>query len=202
MDLIQQRWSAVNPDSNERYGMSDRGRGRRPGAALSLQQVPLEDGTQASTALETDPPSHPSARITGVFNIPATANGEVFRAEVGFCSGVTSGAQMRYAVFVGSSQQPAWSKTLDTSTSQLTSVEVDLPPGTTQITLDVANASPAAYGDVVRVDPRVEAANAPYRLPGRRSPSRAEYSGEAALARYGIVIAPDGWGAQSGGRPV
>ena len=119
------------------------------GAALSLQQVLLEDGTQASAALETDPPSHPSARIAGVYNIPATANGEVLRAEVGFCSGVTSGAQMRCAVFVGSSQQPAWSKTLDTSTSQLTSVEVDLPPGTTQITLDVANASPAAYGDVV-----------------------------------------------------
>ena len=68
---------------------------------------------------------------------------------------------MSYAVFVGSSQQPAWSKTLDTSTSQLTPIEVDLPSGTTQITLDVANASPAAYGDVVWVDPRVEAANAP-----------------------------------------
>ena len=116
---------------------------------LSLQQVRLEDNTQASTALETDPPEHPSARITGVYNIPATADGEVFRAEVGFCSGVTPGAQMRCAVIVGSSQQPAWSETIDTSTTQLTSVEVDLPPGTTQITLDVANASPAVYGDVV-----------------------------------------------------
>ena len=79
---------------------------------------------------------------------------------------------MRCAVFVGSSQQPAWSETLDTSTSQMISVEVDLPPGTTQITLDVANASPAAYGDVVWVDPRVEAANASLRLPGRRPLSR------------------------------
>ncbi len=131
------------------------------GAVLSAQQVLLEDGTQASEALETDPPVHPSAYITGVYHIPATATGEVFRAEVGFCSGVTSGAQMRYAVFVGSSQQPAWSKTLDTSTSQLTPIEVDLPAGTTQITLDVANASPAAYGDFVWVDPRIEAANAP-----------------------------------------
>jgi hypothetical protein len=130
------------------------------GAVLSLQQVLLEDGTQASTALETDPPSHPSASITGVYNIPATASGEVFRAEVGFCSGVISGAQMRYAVSVGSSQPPAWN-TLDTSTTQLTPIEVDLPAGTTQITLDVANASPAAYSDVVWVDPRVEPANAP-----------------------------------------
>ncbi len=134
------------------------------GAVLALQQVRLEDGTQASEALETDPPSHPSASITGVYTIPATADGEVFRAEIGFCSGVTSGAQMRYAVLVGSSQQPEW-KTLDTSTSQLTPIEVDLPPGTTQITLDIANASPAAYGDVVSGRPPRRGCERPFTLP-------------------------------------
>jgi hypothetical protein len=135
------------------------------GAVLSLQQALLEDGTQASAALETDPPSHPFASITGVYTIPATASGEVFRAEIGFCSGVTSGAQMRYAVSVGPSQSPPAWKTLDTSTSQLTPIEMDLPAGTTQITLSIANASPATYGDVVWVDPRVEAANAPSPTP-------------------------------------
>ena len=131
------------------------------GAVLILQQAVLEDGTEALTALETDPPSGNSGSITGVYALAPTVGGEVFSAYVGFCQPVASGAQMTVEVFVGSSQVPAWSGTL-TANGQLTPVNVPLDTGTTRIELEVANDVPAAaYGDVVWVDPIVESPNAP-----------------------------------------
>ena len=119
------------------------------GAVLALQQAVLEDGTEAPTALETDPPSGNSGSMTGVYALAPTVGGEVFSAYVGFCQPVASGAQMTVTVFVGSSLQPAWSGTL-TASGQLTPVNVPLDTGTTQIELKVANDVPgAAYGDVV-----------------------------------------------------
>jgi hypothetical protein len=129
---------------------------------FSLQQVVLEDGTQAPNALETDPPSHPSARITGVYILttPAAAN-EAFRAQVGFCRTVPEGAQMAasVSVFTGSTQQVLWTGTL-TVTSSLTSIDMPVPTGTTGISLSVANINGASYGDVVWIDPVVEASTA------------------------------------------
>lgn len=133
---------------------------------FTAAQVNLEDNTTASMALETDPPGHVSARITGVYTFPATTGQDAFRADVGFCFGTASGAQMEYKVFVGSEPTPAASGTLDTTTGQLTHVEVPLQPGTTQVTLEVDN-NPgiAPYADVVWFDPRIEAADAPSPLP-------------------------------------
>ena len=137
--------------------------GAGQGAVLTVQQAVLQDGTQASTALETDPPTQPFGHLVGVYAIPATKQGEVFRAEVGFCWGVASGAQVTAEVRVGSAQQPAaWSQTLTASNGPLTSVNVSLPTGTTQISLEVMTPQGApASGDVVWVDPFVEGANAP-----------------------------------------
>ena len=128
------------------------------GAVFSLQQVALEDDTKASTALETDPPGRRSASITGVYTLSPTAAGEVFRADVGFCQGVAAGAQMQYQVVVGS--QSSTGPDSCCQHQQLTPVEVDLPAGTTQITLRVSTPR-GPNGDVVWVNPRIEAANAP-----------------------------------------
>lgn len=159
-------WTSVSPGSRPTVNVQTNVTGCQAGAAgavLSLQQVVLEDGTQASKALETNPLGRPSASITGVYTIPATTAGEVFRAEVGFCWGVASATQMTYKVgYAGSSEQPGSPEAL-TSTGRLTSVDVPLPAGTTQITLTVSspNIPGVVYGDVVWVNPRVEAASAP-----------------------------------------
>ena len=44
-------------------------------ADFTLQNAVLEDGTLASDALETGPPSHPNAHITGIYTLanPAAA---------------------------------------------------------------------------------------------------------------------------------
>jgi hypothetical protein len=129
------------------------------GAVLSVQQAVLEDGTQAPTALETDPPSGNSGALTGAYTIAPTSNGEVFSAEVGFCHSVASGAGMAVKVFAGSSPQPVWSGTLNVS-GQLTQIKVPLNTGTTQIELQIADVTGEAYGDVVWVDPVIESATA------------------------------------------
>lgn len=132
------------------------------GAVLTAQPAVLQDGTQASTALEADPPTQASGYLVGVYTIPATQPGEVFRAEVGFCWGAASGAQETAAVLVGSAQQSEWSQPLTASNGPLTSVNVYLPTGTTQISLEVMTPQGATVsGDVVWVDPVVEGANAP-----------------------------------------
>ena len=52
-----------------------------------MQNAVLEDGTLASDALETGPPSYPNAHITGIYTLANPAGcEEVFDAEVGFCS--------------------------------------------------------------------------------------------------------------------
>ena len=62
----------------------------------------------------------------------------MLRADVGFCQGVAAGAQMQYQVVVGSQSSPFQTiSASSTGTGQLTPVEVDLPAGTTQITLRV-----------------------------------------------------------------
>ncbi len=130
------------------------------GAVFTLQQVALEDGTVASKALEIDPPGRPSASISGVYTLPKpTVAGDVFRAEVGFCQGVAAGTQMQYQIVVGS-QPPPPVQTVDASTGQLAPVAIALPTGTTQITLRVMYPNGGQGGDVVWVDPRVEAGTA------------------------------------------
>ena len=52
-----------------------------------MQNAVLEDGTLASDALETGPPSYPNAHITGIYTLANPAGcEEVFDAEVGFYS--------------------------------------------------------------------------------------------------------------------
>jgi hypothetical protein len=130
-------------------------------AVLSVQNATLEDGTRALTALETDPPSQAAGHVVGVYTIPVSAATEHFRAEVGFCSTASLGAQMQAEVFVGLSQQPAWSQTLSVN-GQMASVDVPLSTGTMQISLEIFTPAggTSPYADVVWVDPRIEAANA------------------------------------------
>lgn len=133
--------------------------GAGEGSVYSLTQVVLEDGTLASTALETDPPGRESASVSGDYMLPAATQGaEDFRAYVGFCGGTGSLNQMRYSVTVGT--QTVASAQVDSSSGQLASVDVPLPPGTTQIDLSVTFMG-ANQAGIVWVDPRIEAQNAP-----------------------------------------
>jgi hypothetical protein len=136
--------------------------GLASGAVFSLQQVDLEDGTLASTALETDPPQQEGGYLVGVYTFPATTASEAFRAGVGFCSGVSSTAEMQYTVSVGTgAQQIVAQGTPAASAGQLVSVEATLPVGTTQLELNIGNESATSpVGDVIWVDPRIEAVNA------------------------------------------
>lgn len=127
---------------------------------VTLTNAVLVGNALAATALETDPPGRQSASIEGVYTLtnPTTVP-EVFRAYVGFCSGTNAAAQMEYQVTVGS-QQPAPPETIAASSGQLASVQVPVPAGTTQITLTVIYGT-GTQGDVVWVDPRIEAPDAP-----------------------------------------
>ena len=97
------------------------------------------------------------------------------------------------AVYVGSSQQPAWSQMLSTSNGQLAAVDVPLAPGTTQVKLEVTTVSGAAYGDVVWVAPRIENASAPSPSPRPTVTSSLLRTKQYAIlqAAFGnVVIAP------------
>ena len=135
-----------------------------------MNQVVLFNGGPASTALETDPPSQANGGITGAYTFAPTATEEVFRAAVGFCSGVASGAQMEYAVFAGSAPDAAASGTLDASTGQMAEIQVLLPAGTTKIMLEVRSDPTATYGDVVWVNPRIDGLGAASSSPPSAQP--------------------------------
>ena len=111
-------------------------------------------------ALETDPPNTPSASISGSYLLEKpTTEGEVFRAQIGFCSGAAGGSEMQYRVSAGS-QASGPPETLDAGAGQLANVSVILPAGTMQVELQVIYLS-GPEDDVVWFDPRIEAADAP-----------------------------------------
>jgi hypothetical protein len=125
----------------------------------SAIEVPLADQTMASTALEVDPPGHQSSSISGVYTFTTpTVAGEVFSAKVELCQGAAANAQMYYAYSIGSG--PATPNAMVTPT-QIGTINVPLPAGTTTITLSVANGAPGtAYSNVAWVNPVVQAGTA------------------------------------------
>jgi hypothetical protein len=130
------------------------------GAVFDVSQVQLSDGTVASTAVETDPPSRASARIVGTYTLtsPTTA-GEVFRAYIGFCYG-TSGPNVQYQVTFGSTAQYTLPYPTIPTTGQLGSIDLPVPAGTTQVQLSVTDVSDSG-ADIVWVDAEVEPSSVP-----------------------------------------